>query len=99
MNGDLCIFAEKFQRRPTDANMNLGVFLVALGACFTICSCFLNPHRFIMKYEENMAKAVSRSGKSNYNPDHDRVGGLEVSNRNTIKIRKDRSFGNSSFFL
>ena len=79
--------------------MNLGVFLVALGACFSTCSCFLNPHRFIMKYEENMAKAVGRYGKSNYNADHDRIGGFEVSNRNTIKIRKDRSFGNSSFFL
>ena len=73
--------------------MNLGVFLVALGACFTICSCFLNPHRFIMKYEENMAKAVGRYGKSNYNADHDRIGGLEVSNRNTNLIRKERSFG------
>ena len=73
--------------------MNLGVFLVALGACFTICSCFLNPHRFIMKYEENMAKAVGRYGKSSYNNNHDRIGGLEVSNRNTNLIRKDRSLG------
>ena len=73
--------------------MNLGVFLVALGACFTICSCFLNPHRFIMKYEENMAKAVGRYGKSNYNAYHDRKGGLEVSIRNTNLIRKERSFG------
>ena len=94
MNGDYCIFAEKFQRRPMDAKVNLGVFLVALGACFTICSCFLNPHRFIMKYEENMAKAVGRYGKSNFNAGHNRVGGLEVSNRNTNLIRKDRSFGN-----
>ena len=76
-----------------DARMKPGVFLVALGACFTICSCFLNPHRFIMKYEENMAKAVGRYGKSNYNNDHDRIGGLEVSNRNTNLIRKERSFG------
>ena len=73
--------------------MNLGVFLVALGACFTICSCFLNPHRFIMKYEENMAKAVGRYGKSNYNAYHDRKGRLEVSIRNTNLIRKERSFG------
>ena len=73
--------------------MSLGVFIVALGACFTICSCFLNPHRFIMKYEENMAKANDRYGKSSYNADHDRIGGLEVSNRNTNLIRKERSFG------
>ena len=46
-----------------------------------------------MKYEENMAKAVGRYGKSNYNADHDRIGGLEVSNRNTNLIRKERSFG------
>ena len=93
MNGDYCIFAEKFQRRPMDAKVNLGVFLVALGACFTICSSFLNPHRFIMKYEEKMAKAVGRYGKSNFNAGHNRVGGLEVSNRNTNLIRKERSFG------
>ena len=94
MNGDYCIFAEKFQIRPMDAKVNLGVFLVALGACFTICSCFLNPHRFIMKYEENMAKAVGRYGKSNYNADHDRIGGFEVPSGNTTNlIRKGRSFG------
>ena len=78
-----------------DAKVNLGVFLVALGACFTICSCFFNPHRFIMKYEENMAKAVGRYGKSNYNADHDRIGGFELSNRNRDLIRKERSFGKS----
>ena len=93
MNDDKCIFAEKFQRRPMDVKMSLGVFLVAIGACFTICSCFLNPHRFIMKYDENMAKAVGRYGKSNYNAYHDRVGGFEVSNRNGELIRKERSFG------
>ena len=46
-----------------------------------------------MKYEENMAKAVGRYGKSNYNAYHDRKGGLEVSIRNTNLIRKERSFG------
>ena len=76
-----------------DVKMNLGVFLVALGACFPICSCFLNPHRFTMKYEKNMAKAAGRYGKSNYNADHDRIGGFEVPNRNTNLIRKERSFG------
>ena len=99
MNGDQCIFAGKFQRRPMDVKTSLGVFLVALGACFTMCSCFLNPHRFIMKYEENMAKAVGRYGKSNYNAYHDRIGGFEVSNQNNDLIRKERSFGKFKKFF
>ena len=76
-----------------DVKMNLRVFLVALGASFPICSCFSNPHRFTMKYEENMSKEAGRYGKSNYNAYHDRKGGLEVSIRNTNLIRKERSFG------
>ena len=77
-----------------DAKMNLGVFLVALGASFPICSCFSNPHRFTIKYEENMAKEAVRYGKSNYNADHDRIGGFEVPSGNTTNlIRKGRSFG------
>ena len=93
-----------------DVKMNLGVFLVALGACFPICSCFLNPHRFTMKYEKNMAKAAGRYGKSDYNADQNRIGGFEVPNRSTNLIRKERSFGklkkksfdeiwNNSYFL
>ena len=77
-----------------DVKMNLGVLLVAFGACFPVCSCFLNPHRFTIKYEENMAKEAVRYRKSNYNADHDRIGGFEVPSGNTTNlIRKGRSFG------
>ena len=77
-----------------DVKMNLGVLLVAFGACFPICSCFSNPHRFTIKYEENMAKEAVRYGKSNNNADYDRIGGFEVPNGNTTNLtRKGRGFG------
>ena len=46
-----------------------------------------------MKYEKNMAKAAGRYGKSDYNADHNRIGGFEVPNRSTNLIKKERSFG------
>ena len=76
--------------------MRLGLFLATLASCLPLCPCLSQARRFIMRYEENIEKAVGSYRKSN-NALQDApiapIGDSEIMDTNTKSIRRQRDAG------
>ena len=75
------------------AEMRIGLFLAALASCLPLYSCLSQARRFIMRYEENIEKAVGTYRKSNNALQDAPIGDSEIIDTNTKSIRRQRDAG------
>ena len=73
--------------------MRLGLFLATLASCLALYSCLSQARRFIMRYEENIEKAVGTNRKSNNALQDAPIGDSEIIDTNTKSIRRQRDAG------
>ena len=73
--------------------MRLGLFLATLASCLTLYSCLSQARRFIMRYEENIEKAVGTNRKSNNALQDAPIGDSQIIDTNTKLIRRQRDAG------
>ena len=73
--------------------MRLGLFLATLASCLSLYSCLSQARRFIMRYEENIEKAIGTNRKSNNALQDAPIGDSEIIDTNTKSIRRQRDAG------